>query len=196
LALCLFERASFFVRFKWPFLRPGLLPGRRRAQGLSRRPQAPRSGLVLIAPRKAPCLEREGLHSSGAWFPFSFPALGSWFSGSAKLPQHGCGAGAAMSRTRSPAKGPATEEARSPEPRPSGTEIKLWNLEVMPVCEGAAGPYYNQDAAFPSAMKLLPSAHIRIMMTANLRATATLARRLPMRLASASPHVFKAEVRE
>src|SRR5271157_3452942 len=38
------------------------------------------------------------------------------------------GAGAAMSRTRSPVKGPATKEARSPEPRPSGTgEIKLLN---------------------------------------------------------------------
>src|SRR5271166_4190259 len=43
----LFESVSFFVRFKWPFLRPGLLPGRRRAQGLSRRPSGPAKRLGL-----------------------------------------------------------------------------------------------------------------------------------------------------
>ena len=39
---CLFKRASFFVRFEWPFLRPGLGTERRRAQGLSRRAGGPR----------------------------------------------------------------------------------------------------------------------------------------------------------
>ena len=74
-----------------------------------------------------------GIHSSGARFPFFLSRTGvmvlSVFPGSAKaaapwLPK----LSAAMSRTRSPVKGPATEEARSPEPRPSGTgEIKLQN---------------------------------------------------------------------
>ena len=39
---CLFKRASFFVRFEWPFLPPGLGTERRRAEGLSRRAGGPR----------------------------------------------------------------------------------------------------------------------------------------------------------
>jgi len=58
----LFERASFFVRFEWPFLRPGLLPGRRRAQGLSRRPSGPAKRLGLDSSEHgAMLMARQGL---------------------------------------------------------------------------------------------------------------------------------------
>ena len=69
---------------------------------------------------------------------------------------------------------------------------ELWKLRRC--CAGPPEP--GQDTAFPSAIKLVPSTHIRCMMTASLRATATLARRSPMCLASASPQLFKAEALE
>ena len=90
---CLFKRASFFVRFEWPFLRPGLGTERRRAQGLSRRAGRPtRSGLVLIAPSTVPCLRRAGVftvQAPGFLSPFPHWGHGS-FRGQQKLPQHGC----------------------------------------------------------------------------------------------------------
>ena len=71
--LCSFKRASFFVRFEWPFLRPGLRTEGRCAQGLSRRAfRPPRSGLVLMAPSTAPCLRRTGHSLLRRRFP------GSW----------------------------------------------------------------------------------------------------------------------
>jgi len=71
--LCSFKRASFFVRFEWPFLRPGLRTEGRCAQGLSRRAfRPPRSGLVLMAPSTAPCLRRTGHSQLRRRFP------GSW----------------------------------------------------------------------------------------------------------------------
>ncbi len=45
--LTLVKKDSFFVRFEWLFLRPGLLAERRRAQGLSRRPAGPAKRLGL-----------------------------------------------------------------------------------------------------------------------------------------------------
>jgi hypothetical protein len=45
--LTLLKKDSFFVRFEWLFLRPGLLAERRRAQGLSRRPEGPAKRLGL-----------------------------------------------------------------------------------------------------------------------------------------------------
>lgn len=129
--LCSFKRASFFVRFEWPFLRPGLNAERRRAQGLSRRAGRPtRSGLVLIAPSTVPCLQRAGVFTVPAPVSFLLSRTGVMvLSGvSESCRNMAAGAGAAMSRTRSPVKGPATKEARSPEPRPSGTGvIKLLN---------------------------------------------------------------------
>ena len=180
------------------FLRPGLNTERRRAQGLSRRAGRPtRSGLVLIAPSTVACLSGLG-YSFRRPVSFLLSRTGVMvLSGVSKSCRNmAAGAGAAMSRTRSPVKGPATEEARSPEPRPSGTgEIKLLNYgKLCRVCAGPPEP--GQDTAFPSAIKLVPSTHIRCMMTASLRATATLARRLPMCLASASPQLFKAEALE
>src|SRR5271157_6491632 len=90
---CLFKRASFFVRFEWPFLRPGLGTERRRAQGLSRRAGRPtRSGLVLIAPSTVPCLRRAGvftIQAPGFLSPFPHRGHGS-LRGQQKLPQHGC----------------------------------------------------------------------------------------------------------
>ena len=81
-----FKRASFFVRFEWPFLRPGLLMGRRRAQGLSRRAgRPPRSGLVLIAPSTVPCLGRTGAFKVQApGFSASLPAGVTVLSGGSK----------------------------------------------------------------------------------------------------------------
>jgi len=71
--LCSFKRASFFVRFGWPFLRPGLRTEGRCAQGLSRRAfRPPRSGLVLMAPSTAPCLRQTGHSKLRRRFP------GSW----------------------------------------------------------------------------------------------------------------------
>ena len=79
--LCSFKRASFFVRFEWPFLRPGLRTEGRCAQGLSRRAfRPPRSGLVLMAPSTAPCLRRTGHSQLRRRFP------GLWKIGEAPEP--------------------------------------------------------------------------------------------------------------
>jgi hypothetical protein len=62
--LILLKRASFFVRFEWPFLRPGLLAEGRRAQGLSRRPEGPAKRLGLDSPEHGAMLAAAlGMHS-------------------------------------------------------------------------------------------------------------------------------------
>ena len=160
-------------------------PGHRRA---------PRAGAIKTKPLRvglparldSPCARRHaygGLGYSQFRRPVSFLLSRTGvmvLSGVSKSCRNmAAGAGAAMSRTRSPVKGPATKEARSPEPRPSGTgenqATELWKLRRF--CAGPPEP--GQDTAFPSAIKLVPSTHIRCMMTASLRATATLARRAP-----------------
>src|SRR6516162_9276799 len=62
--LTLLKRASFFVRFEWPFLRPGLLAEGRRAEGPSRRPEGPAKRLGLDSPEHGAMLTAAlGMHS-------------------------------------------------------------------------------------------------------------------------------------
>ena len=78
-------------------------------------------------------------------------------------------------------------------PRPGGTRLRLGPADC-----GKLLPSHGAQAAVGGIAVQrysLRSLQIRCMMTASLRATATLARRMPMRFASPRPQLFNVEAR-
>src|SRR6516225_5774230 len=70
---------------------------------------------------------------------------------------------------------------------PAGTSFPAVLREPCDlVCSYAATSFFDQ-------LNSVPSIHMRCRMTANLRATATLAFRSPFRLASLNPQAFSAD---
>jgi hypothetical protein len=108
-------------------------------------------------------------------------------------PQHGIGeVGAPMSRTRSPRAG-RNEEREVAGPRP-GWDMLPPGSGGSRTAPGWNGCDHAAAGASPQS-KSRSSFQTRSMMVANLRATATLARRMPIRLARARPQVLSFDVR-
>ena len=80
--------------------------------------------------------------------------------------------------------------AQSSLPRPRGTSLAGGELWAISCAANAAA-----DATISSRLQRNspPSAHMRCMITASWRATATIARRRPRRLAMAIPQAFSAD---
>ena len=91
------------------------------------------------------------------------------------------------------AKACRNEERGVAVPRPGGTRLRLGSAD-----RGKLLPSHGAQAAdggIAVQRYSLRSLQIRRMMTASLRATATLARRMPIRFASPRPQLFNVEVR-
>ena len=91
------------------------------------------------------------------------------------------------------AKACRNEERGVAVPRPGGTRLRLGSADC-----GKLLPSHGAQAAVDGIAVQrysLRSLQIRCMMTASLRATATLARRMPIRFASPRPQLFNVEAR-
>ena len=88
--------------------------------------------------------------------------------------------------------------AHTSGPTRSGRD-RLWNGRARGEPGTSLPPIYAAARAAAAASRLQrnppPSAHMRCMITASLRTTATVARRNPRRLAIAMPHAFSADPR-
>ncbi len=107
---CLKEPVSLFG-LNGRFFAPACLPEGAARRGCQDGRQAPRSGLVLIAPSTVPCLRRTGHSQFRCLVSFLLSHTGVMvLSGVSKSCRNmAAGAGTAMSRTRSPLRGASNE---------------------------------------------------------------------------------------
>src|SRR5271165_3699404 len=176
LPLCkiFFACQRFFCSVEAPFSCPGHPYPEHRAQRRSR----------LGAP--APSLDRGEHGVTLQWLAASVPARSWFFPRSVGSRNMASGRTAPRCPERGHPEGAATKEARLPGLVPAGTCSRLGQADLV---SRTIELDHSATATSPQS-KSQSSFQTRCMTTASLRATATLARRMPIRLASAKPHVF------
>ena len=190
---------SFFVRLEVPFLRPGLQLPERCAQRKAS-PSCPK-GAERVARACAPGPSQAGLAGAstalcsaqgGTFLRCPVPGHGS-FRGRHGSPQLGDRGLTPLCPERGYQERCRSGERAVAEPRPGEGQVsaKPWTCCLVRSSCGT-----RHAAATAPLLKSVSFIHMRCMMTASLRARATFARRMPMRLASASPQLFNCEGRE